>query len=214
MDYQGMTLRDITKPQYRHLLMLLYWPVYTLVYFAVGHLTSHYTVIHCALDDIIPFNEYFIILYVLWYPFWIGMTLYTLFKEVETFKKLMKFLMLTFSIAIATYLIFPTGVDFRPDSFEDDNFCTWLTGFIFNLDSNTNVLPSEHVIAAVATIFAAKDSKKFSSPLRLTVIIILAIAICASILLVKQHSVLDIGAALVVCLFGYFLCFAEYRRRD
>lgn len=214
MDYQGMTIRDITKPKYRHLLMLLYWPVYTLVYFTVGHLTDHYTPIHCMIDDMIPFNEYFIILYILWYPFWIGMVLYALLKEVETFKKLMKYLILTFSIAVATYVLFPTGVDFRPETFEDNNFCTWLTQIIYRLDSNTNVMPSEHVIAAVGTVFAAMDSKRFSTPFRLTMTILIAVAICASILLVKQHSILDIGAALIVCIVGYIICFARHRRRD
>ena len=54
----------------KHGLLLLYFAIY-LPWFA--HLektvTTHFHVIHVALDDYIPFCEYFIIPYLLWFAY-------------------------------------------------------------------------------------------------------------------------------------------------
>ena len=54
----------------KHALLLLYFMIY-LPWF--GHLertvTTHFHVIHVALDDYIPFCEYFIIPYFLWFGY-------------------------------------------------------------------------------------------------------------------------------------------------
>ena len=57
--------------KYKHALMFLYFIIY-LPWFAwlektVGHSPEY--LIHVKIDDIIPFNEYFIIPYMLWFVF-------------------------------------------------------------------------------------------------------------------------------------------------
>ena len=156
--YKGFKLKHITQPKYRHLLMILFWPFYLITFFTIEHLAlKDYHVIHCALDDIIPFNEYFIIPYVIWYPFWICMLFYTVFFEVETFKKTMRYFILTFSISLCIYALWHTGHNMWPTSFPRDNFCIWLVKRIYAADCNTNICPSDHVIGAFAVVFAAKD---------------------------------------------------------
>ena len=69
---------------YKHGFWILAYMIFYLLGFYIlehaGH--RHYHVIHSVFDDMIPFCEYFIIPYVIWYPFWVFMLLYTAGFEV------------------------------------------------------------------------------------------------------------------------------------
>ena len=61
--------------------MALYMVFYMMGFFIVesaGH--RHYHVIHSVLDDMIPFNEYFVIPYMLWFFFVAGGILWFIFR--------------------------------------------------------------------------------------------------------------------------------------
>lgn len=49
---------------------------------------------HCALDDVIPFCEYFLIPYLFWFAFLVGMHLYTLLYDTETLRRMMRYIIL------------------------------------------------------------------------------------------------------------------------
>ena len=207
--------RDIFKPKYRHALLLLVVLVLIGLFFLSEKMAlGRYHIVHCDLDDIIPFNEYFIIFYVIWYPFWICMLLYTMCFDVPTFKRMINFYILTYGIALTIYFIWPSGHELWPETFPRDNFCTWLTKRIYAADESASIFPSEHVIGAFAVVFAASDAKHISGRLVMTVLNFLAIMITVSIVFVKQHSALDILGAVPVIALGYFVCFyPAYRRR-
>ncbi len=214
--YYGFHFRDITKKEYRHLFLLLFWPVYLALFFGTEILAASkgYTVIHCGLDDMIPFCEWFIIPYVIWYPFWILMVLYTAGFEVEVFKQLMTYLILTLTISLLIYFFWPTGQDMWPKEFPRDNFLTWLTGLIYQADHNTDVCPSEHVSTGFGVVFAAMASKRFSkSRLAMFLFWLEAVLVAVSVAFIKQHSVIDVAAAVPVILIGYFAAFYPHRRK-
>lgn len=73
-DLRGFRLSRINEPQFRHLWWLLFWPVYLLRYFLVEHWNpaQTYHVMHCFLDDWIPFQEGFIVFYASWYFLIVG----------------------------------------------------------------------------------------------------------------------------------------------
>ena len=73
-----------------------------------------YTPIHCPLDDQIPFCEYFLIPYLLWFVFLVGIQIYTLLYDTESFVKFMKFIMVSYSLAIIIYMLFPNCQELRP----------------------------------------------------------------------------------------------------
>ena len=111
----------------------LFWPVYGFFFLLVERLwiRESYTPIHCPLDDQIPFCEYFLIPYLLWFVFLIGIQIYTLLYDTESFKKIMKFIMVSYSLAIIIYMLFPNCQELRPMVFERDNiFTKFLEGFI------------------------------------------------------------------------------------
>ena len=92
-DYYGdFNFKNITSEKYRHLFLLLFWPVYlTLFVLTEKYITPIYTV-YCGLDDLIPFCEFFTIPYFGWYAMLALVSLYELFFDIDAFKKLYKFL--------------------------------------------------------------------------------------------------------------------------
>ena len=213
--YRGFKIGKITRQEYRHIFLLLFWPFYIVTFFAIGKLAmSDFHVIHCGLDDIIPFCEYFVIPYAFWYPFWICMLAYTFFFEVPVFKKAMKYFMITFSISLVIYAVWHTGHNMWPTTFPRENVCTWLVRRIYAADYNTNICPSDHVIGAFAVVFIAKETKRFSKMSRWIVILAIAILITISICFVKQHSSLYILGAVPVILIGYIFAFKSKNKYE
>lgn len=172
-----------------------------------------YTPIHCPLDDQIPFCEYFLIPYLFWFVFLIGIQIYTLLYDTESFKKFMKFIIVSYSLAIIIYMLFPNCQELRPMIFERDNiFTKFLEGF-YQFDTNTNVCPSIHVIGSVAVMICGWNCKFLNTPGWRIYFGISAFLISISTVFLKQHSVLDILAAVPVCAVAYLAAYWRDRKR-
>lgn len=212
-DYRKLRWNNLDSPEFRHLKLLLYWPVFGLLFLFVERIWTHraYVVIYCALDHAIPFCEYFLIPYLFWFVYLIGILLYTLLFDVDSFKKMMYFIMITYSIAIAIYLLFPTEQNLRPEIFTHHDALTAFISDFYQFDTNTNVCPSIHVIGSLAVLFTAWHSRHLSTPVWRVMFTVAAILICVSTVFLKQHSVLDLLAALPICLIGYLLVFRQKR---
>lgn len=204
----------LNTPEYRHFWWLLFWPAYLLRYLFLESLNpaAGYTVMHCALDDVIPFCEWFLIFYGSWYFVIVGMHLYLAFYDREVCKRYSKFLVIAMSISTLTILLFPTCQELRPEVFPRDNLLSRIMGYIYAVDDNCGVFPSEHVIGAVAVFAAAVHCKSLRSPGTLTAIGIWISLIIVSTVFVKQHSVLDVLGAIVPCAVGYYLAFLRKRQ--
>ena len=213
MDYRRFRLDRLNTPEFKHLKYLLFWPVYGFFFLLVERLwiRESYTPIHCPLDDQIPFCEYFLIPYLLWFVFLIGIQIYTLLYDTESFTKFMKFIMVSYTIAILIYMLFPNCQELRPMVFERDNlFTKFLEGF-YQFDTNTNVCPSIHVIGSVAVMICGWNCKSLNTPGWRIFFGISAFLISISTVFLKQHSVLDSLAAVPVCVIAYIA--ANWRDR-
>lgn len=208
-EAEKFSLRKLGEPQYRHFLWLLFWPVYILRYLLLESLTpaGGYTVIHCGLDDRIPFCEWFFIFYASWYVAIVGMHLYLAFYDADTCKRYSKFLVISITISTLIIIFFPSCQELRPEVFPRDNLLTRLMGYIYTVDDNCGVFPSEHVIGALAVFAAALHCKRLRSPGKLTAIGIWISLIIVSTVFVKQHSVLDVLGAVPICGVAYWLAF-------
>lgn len=156
-------------------------------------------IIHTALDDRIPFCEYFIVPYVLWFLFiagtlvYLGLTDKTL-KEYNRFICSMALGMLVFVIVS---FIYPNGQNLRP-VIESDNVFKWAVNFLYEIDTSTNILPSLHVYASVVCDTAlSRDARFKKHPSWRWASHILTILIILSTMFLKQHSVVDVIAALL-----------------
>ncbi len=215
VDYRGLRLKNIKSETFKHTLLLLYWPIYGLLFLFVERFypVQNYITMYCSLDDKIPFCELFVIPYLFWFVYLIGMHLYTLFYDVDSFKKMMKFIIFTYTVTIVIYLLFPTCQELRPQQFERDNILTRFMTNFYQFDTNTNVCPSIHVIGTLAVLFTAFHCKGLRHIGWRVAFTVSAVLICASTVFLKQHSVLDVLAALPICLIGYFLCFYPKRKK-
>ena len=212
VNLKGFTLRKINEPQYRHLWWLLFWPIYYLRYFIVEALNpagSACHVMYCALDDVIPLCEYFLIPYGLWMVFMLAMTFFTMLYDVDTFRRYMKFLTLSILVSTTVFIVYPTCQNLRPETFERSNLFTWILSMVYKADTSTNVCPSEHVIGSMAILAAAANCRYLKKPGRLTLIAAAAVIISLSTVFLKQHSLLDVLWALPLCLAVYLLCFGK-----
>lgn len=211
VDYRKLRLSNITSPQYRHLLLLSGWLAYFLLYFLTENLipAENCYPVHCFLDDIIPFNEFFVIFYVGWYVLIVISLGYFLLYNVENFKGLQTYIMITQGIAVVCYILWPTRQDLRPESFERENVLTWVMGMIYSFDTNTGVCPSLHVAYSIGIASAWLKEKSATWYVKL-IITVFVVGVCLSVAFTKQHSVVDIFAALPVCVVAEVFAFRKY----
>jgi hypothetical protein len=209
-DYKSFRLRRIGEPQFRHALLLLGWVWYFIMYMITENLIpiERCTPIHCWLDDVIPFNELFLIPYVLWYALIVVTLAYYFFFDIPRFKQVQIFILITQIIAMTCYVLFPSRQDLRPETFARDNFLTRLMAFIYSFDTSTGVCPSLHVAYSIGIASVVAKDDYFSRPFKigLTAFVIL---ICVATTFVKQHSAVDVFAALPVCLVAEAIIFGR-----
>lgn len=185
---------------------------WTILYF-VGYLTwflwlergmsRPYHVIHFLLDDYIPFCEYFIIPYLLWFIY-VGIVFFWLFfKDKENFYKYAAFLYTGMTLFLIVSTFYPNGHLLRPLQFGRDNLFIRMVCFIYWADTSTNILPSIHVFNSIAAHMAvihtpALKDRKWTVKCSC----ILCISIILSTVFLKQHSCVDVilGIAFGSCM--------------
>ena len=152
------------------------------------------------LDDLIPFNEFFLIFYCGWFLLVFFSLLYTLLTDVENFKKLQIFIMCTQAIAMFCYIVYPSRQDLRPEVFPRQNILTALMAFIYRVDTSTGVCPSLHAGYSFAILSVAWKDRNLKR-IRKILLTFLVVMICLAVCFVKQHSAVDVFAAMIMCLF-------------
>ena len=212
VDYRKLRLYNICTPEFKHLLLLLGWVGYFILYFLTENLSPPEVCypVHCALDDRVPFCEWFVIPYVSWYLLIVGSMLYFLLYRVDSFKKMQTYIIVTQIIAMAVYILFPNRQDLRPEVFPRENILTDLLGMIYAFDTNTGVCPSLHVAYSMGIASTWLREKNVSRWVRAAIALWCGV-ICISVAFVKQHSVVDIFAAIPVCLVAEWFVF--FRRK-
>lgn len=215
IDYKSIRFQTLSSPSYRHVLLLLFWPIFGFLFYVAEHHhpTEHYISVYVPLDDHIPFMEIFVIPYLFWFLFLIGMHVYTFFYDVPSFKKLMHFIILTYGTSVILFYLFPTCQELRPEHFPRDNaFTRFMAGF-YSFDTNTNVCPSLHVVGSLAVMFTARHCSALQAlPWRIF-FTVTTLFISLSTVFLKQHSVVDIAIAIPICLVAYWLCFLKDNSR-
>lgn len=210
VDYRGFSLRRLNEPRFSHIKLLGGWIFYFAMYFITENLIPPEKChpIHCALDDLIPFNEFFAIFYVLWYLLVFGSLAYTLFYDPPKFRKLQTFIIVTQVIAMTCYVLYPSRQDLRPEVFERNNILTALMSFIYSFDTNTGVCPSLHVGYSIGILSVFLKDPKLGVEWK-ALLTFVVVMICLSVCFVKQHSALDVLWAIPMCLVAEWVTFGK-----
>lgn len=194
--------------KYKHIQWSLLYGIFYLISFVLlenSNVPIH--TIHCSLDDKIPFCEYFVIPYLLWFVF-IGVTLLyfgVVCKERKEYIRLAASLCFGMTVFLIVSFVYPNGHGLRPE-LEGNNVFLRLTEFIYRVDTPANILPSLHVFETIACYIAIvknEDCKKHKGMCILTGI--LSVLIIASTLFLKQHSVIDGVFAIGLNILSYLM---------
>ena len=210
VDYSGFSLRRLNEPRFSHVKLLGSWIFYFIMYFITENLIPREAchVIHCALDDMIPFNEFFLIFYVGWYALVFGALAYTFFYDVPSFRKLQIFIIVTQVIAMTCYVLYPSRQDMRPEVFERENVLTALMAFIYSFDTSTGVCPSLHVGYSLGILSVALKDRDLGAGWK-ALLSFVVLMICLAVCFVKQHSALDVFWALPMCLVAEIITYGK-----
>ena len=195
--------------KYKHAWILSYFIIYMVWFVYLENRTSvSYFPIHIGLDDMIPFCEYFIIPYLLWFAYVAIPIVYFFFVNKNDYYKCCAFLFIGMTICLIIYTFFPNQQNLRPIVFERQNIFKDIVRGIYNTDTSTNVCPSNHVLNSLGVFISIVESES----LRKNKIVcissaILTVLICLSTVFLKQHSVSDglcaFGLAIVLYAFIY-----------
>lgn len=197
--------------KYKHLWILSYFFIYmTWFSYVEKTVTTHFHVIHVKLDDYIPFCEYFIIPYLLWFFYVAVGVAYTALVNKKDFYKLCGFLYTGMTIFLIISTLYPNGHFLRPYSFEHENIFTSLCEKLYSIDTATNLFPSIHVYNSLGVHFAIRNSKELQKHKIVQCIsFVLCISIIFSTMFLKQHSVFDVVTALILGFVMYQVVYAH-----
>ena len=208
VDYRQFRFSKLNTPEFSHLKLLVGWIVYFLLYFLTENLipAERCHVVHCALDDVIPFLEVFVLPYCFWFLLTAVSLLWFLLYDVEGFKRLQVFIMITQAVAMLVYILWPSVQHLRPAAFPRDNFLSHVVAFIYVFDTPTGVCPSLHVAYSLG--MASCWCKCREVPVWWKVFVVIAtVVISAATAFIKQHSLVDIAAALPLGVLAEVLTF-------
>ena len=212
--YKDFSFKNIFSPKYRHLFLILFWPLYlSLFIFTEKYIVPVYNV-YSPIDDFIPFCEFFVIPYVLWYALLAFVSIYTLFFDIPSFKKFYTFLSISCIITFSLYIIFPNMQNLRPTEFARDNIFVDIMKNLYLIDTNTNVCPSIHVIFSIGMLFTLWNSKHFNTSIWRMLWVIITVLICLATVFLKQHSVIDVLGGIVLSAVTFPVAFLEFKRKN
>lgn len=112
--------------------------------------------IHTPLDDKIPFCEYFIVPYVLWFFYVAGAVIYFAFvqKDVGEYWRFVVSLGIGMTLFLFVSWCYPNGHQLRPVLPQDGSIFMEMVRFFYSVDTSTNILSGIHVINALAVAAA------------------------------------------------------------
>lgn len=197
-DY--IIMKELIKK--RHLIPIAVWFVIYMGLFGFLEIVPPKDVhlIHCALDDRIPNMAVFIYPYVSWFPYIVVCAVLAI-KNLDDrqFKKAVLVLTTGMNIFLFISYVWPTGLDFRESIVYDLHTLSGnLLKFVQTVDTPKSVFPSMHVYVTLVLQYTLEMQKKLVPAWEIWVGRVLAVLIVLSTMFTKQHSAVDVTAAIVM----------------
>ena len=186
----------------RHLIPIAVWFVIYMGLFGFLEIVPPKDVllIHCALDDRIPNIAVFIYPYVSWFPYIVVCAALAI-KNLDDrqFKKAVLVLNTGMNIFLFISYVWPTGLDLRESIVYDLHTLSGnLLKFVQTVDTPKSVFPSMHVYVTLVLQYTLEMQKKLVPAWGIWVGRVLAVLIVLSTMFTKQHSAVDVTAAIVM----------------
>ena len=207
----GKSMPEIVRYKAKLAAPMAAYGVFYLVTFALIENWNrlHYTVIHTAVDDMIPFCEVFIIPYLMWFAYAFGFAFYMFLQDEKSYHEVAAFLVIGMTIFLALSIVFPNILLLRPETMPRHNIFTNMVEHLYAIDTPTNVTPSIHVYNSLCVMIAVwkTDAKLVRSKMSKTAMTVLGFLIILSTMFLKQHSFSDVIIATGLAIFSYILVY-------
>jgi membrane-associated phospholipid phosphatase len=215
MTFKDKLIHIMNK--YKHGLILVYFFIY-LIWFTYLErtVTTDFAPIYSRLDKYIPFMEIFIIPYFIWFIFIFLTVAYFFLTSKEDFYKCCAFLFIGMTICLIVYSIWPNGHYLRVNisTLGRSNIFTRMLDRLYEFDTATNVFPSIHVYNSIGAMIAIRKSERLRHIKWLQIsTFILTVSICMSTVFLKQHSILDVFAGIILSIIMYAFIYLPDRKR-
>lgn len=115
-------------------------------------------------------------------------------RELRSYRRAIVWLALCVTIGFACFALLPVRALHRPEVVPDGTIARSVTAFYFWLDAPNNLMPSMHVALALLSGLLCRRA----GPVRGAIGMVSAALVAISVVLVKQHYVADVVAAIVL----------------
>lgn len=188
------------SPLWEDLKYTLWLPLYLLLFLALERMPmDSYWATQLPVDARIPFCEWFVIPYCLWYPLLAGTGVWLWLRRPAAFRRYMAFLAASFLLSALIWVLFPSIQNLRPAVLPQNSPLAALVAGLYRLDTPTNVFPSVHVVGSAGAALAVWDGAGARSPLTWAAGILAAL-ICLSTVFIKQHALADVAGGMALSL--------------
>ncbi len=182
------------------LLALLMFGIWAAGYFLIAYITeahTTHTLPTLAWERETPLRPEFVFIYLTIYPTFL---LPFLFIHQKDFFRLFSFAYITvMCICYVVYLFYP--VSFERPELTVNSFSTWVLAIVYGADRPWNCFPSLHVAMSLLAALTILEVHRIRGMLTL----LLTFLIALSTILIKQHYVLDVVAAMLLTATIYFV---------
>ena len=211
-------MKELRK--YKHIWPVLYVFIYMPWFIMLEkNISADYPglhILHCPLDDMIPFCEWFVIPYLLWFLYVPAVFVFLFYHSKNEFYRICAYEFTGMTIALLVCTLYPNGLELRLDNVSRSNILIDLVHFLYDKDTPTNVCPSIHVFATIATHICLVKSPHMKELIPRQTIkhlsLILSVLICLSTMFLKQHSVIDVICGILLATVLYFVVFKWWFR--
>ena len=190
--------------------MILVLGTNAFLYFIVKQFIPSYNLITLEVDDKLPLIPFFIIFYIIWYPYLFVVFYFIYKKDKDKFILLIKKSIMCAAIGELCFIIYPTMVS-RTEVNGFNSLISLILYIVYVTDIPVNCFPSLHCTFALLVMYAVTFDKNMNKVFRILVGIISPL-ICLSTIFVKQHSIIDVvGALFLSCI--VYVDFKKKNRR-
>ena len=204
------SLKELCSSYKALTVMVIYFVIYMTAFGYLEQRNTSFYVIHFGIDAYIPFCEYFIVPYVLWFVYVALAVVYFGIKDQEEGNKLIAFLIAGMTVFLIISAVFPNGHHLRPKTFTRDNIFVDMVKKLYVIDTSTNVLPSIHVYNSLAVMITVWRTKLLKNHKVMKAgLLLLGVSIICSTVLLKQHSMLDVMVAFILAALVYTVCYRD-----
>lgn len=184
------------KINYKVILLIIGTILFESLFYLMAKLTFFEPfLLTSVIDDKLPLVPFFIYFYIFWYLmlFFVPYIIYV--KNKDKFYEYLAVIVVSILISSMVFFFFPTTI--IRGNIESTNITTFILNFIYLTDTPAlNCLPSMH--CAVCFMFIYYSFKIDIKWYYKLLIIILSILVIISTLLIKQHVIWDVFAALLL----------------